>query len=90
MSFGKSTLLGCGRRKKKLQTWNEVRAIRKSFGHFVGRRTKVKNMGIVAVRNSTGVSVTSTKGKLEVLKTHYRHLGSYSVDSVLMIVGKRR
>ena len=25
--------------------------------------------------------VTSTKGKLEVLKTHYRHLGSCSVDS---------
>ena len=27
------------------------------------------------------MSVTSTKGKLEVLKTHYRHLGSCSVDS---------
>ena len=27
------------------------------------------------------MSVTSTKGKLEVLKTHYRYLGSCSVDS---------
>ena len=33
------------------------------------------------MRNSAGVSVTSTKGKLEVLKTHYRQLGSCSVDS---------
>ena len=33
------------------------------------------------MRNSAGVSVTSTKGKLEVLKTHYRHLVSCSVDS---------
>ena len=33
------------------------------------------------MRNSAGVPVTSTKGKLEVLKIHYRHLGSCSVDS---------
>ena len=42
---------------------------------------KGKKKGIVALMNSAGVSVTSTKGKLEVLKTHYRHLGSCSVDS---------
>ena len=58
-----------------------MRVIRKSFGPFVGRRTKGKKKGIVALRNSAGVSVTSTKGKLEELKTHYRHIGSYSVDS---------
>ena len=28
-----------------------------------------------------GVSVTSTKGKLEVLQKHYQHLGRASVDS---------
>ena len=31
--------------------------------------------------SSAGVSVTSKKERLEVLKTHYRHLGSCSVDS---------
>ena len=64
-----------------------MRVIRKSFGPFVGRRTKGKK-GIVALRNSAGVSVTSTKGKLEVLKTHYRHIASCSV--LLNIVGKSR
>ena len=54
---------------------------KKEFWAFVGRRTKDKKKGIVALRNSTSVSVTSTKGKLEVLKTHYRELGSCSVDS---------
>ena len=75
--------------EKKLQIWNEVvdkansdyEGNKKEFWVFVGRRTKGKKKGIVALRNSAGVSVTSTKGKLEVLKTHYRHLGSCSVDS---------
>ncbi|CAI8030171.1 hypothetical protein GBAR_LOCUS17111, partial [Geodia barretti] len=30
----------------------------------------------------------STKGKLEVLKRHYQQLGTCSVDTALMIVGK--
>ena len=51
------------------------------FWAFVGNRTKGKKKGIVALKNSAGVSVTTTKGKLEVLKTHYRHLGSCSADS---------
>ncbi len=85
--------------EKKLQIWNEVvdkansdyEGNKKEFWVFVGRRTKGKKKGILALRNSTGVSVTSTKGKLEVLKTHYRHLCSCSVDSAFeMIVGKRR
>ena len=33
-----------------------------------------------------GVCVTSTKGKLEVLKKHYQHLGRVSV----VVIGKRR
>ena len=73
--------------EKKLQIWNEVvdKANSDYEGNkkwaFVGRRTNGKKKRIVALRNSTGVSVTSTKGKLEVLKTHYRQLGSCSVDS---------
>ena len=39
---------------------------RKEFWAFVGRRTKGKRRGITALRNSAGVSVTSTKGELEV------------------------
>ena len=70
--------------EKKLQIWNEVvdkansdyEGIKNKFWPFVGRRTKGKKKGIVALRNSAGVSVTSTKGKLEVLKMHYRHQGS--------------
>ena len=74
--------------EKKLQIWNEVvhkpnseyDGSKKEFWAFVGRRTKGKK-GILAVRNSAGVSVTSTKGTLEVLKMHYRNLGLCSVDS---------
>ena len=43
--------------------------------------TKGKKKEIVALRNSSSVSVTGTKGKFEVFKTHYRQLGSCSVDS---------
>ena len=48
---------------------------------FVGRRTKAKNRGIDSLKGVEGVSVTSTKGKLEVLQKHYQHLGRVSVDS---------
>ena len=44
---------------------------RKEFWAFVGRRTKAKKNGIVALRNSAGISV-STKGKLDVLQSHYQ------------------
>ena len=54
---------------------------RKKIWPFVGRRTKGKRRGVSALRNSAGVSVTSTKGKLEVLKRHYQQLGTCSVDT---------
>ena len=54
---------------------------RKEFWASVGRRTEGKRRGITSFRNSAGVSVTSTRGKLEVLKRHYRHLGTRSVDT---------
>ena len=44
-------------------------------------RTKAKNRGTASLKGAEGVSVTSTKGKLEVLQKHYQHLGRVSVDS---------
>ena len=41
------------------------------------RRTKGRKGGVEALRNDSGVSVTSTKG---VLLSHYQRLGSCSVD----------
>ena len=75
--------------QKKLEVWNEVveransdfEGNRKEFWAFVCRRTKGKRKGITALRNSSGVSVNSTKGKLEVLKRHYQQLGTCSVDT---------
>ena len=52
-------------------------ANKKEFWSFVGRRTKGRKGGL---RNDSGVSVTSTKGKLKVLQSHYQRLGSCSVD----------
>ena len=46
-----------------------------------GRRTKGKKENITPLKSDTGVSVTSTRGKLEVLQGHYQHLGRISVDS---------
>ena len=60
---------------------------RKEFWAFVGRRTKGKRRGITALRNSAGVSVTSTKGKLEVLK---RNWALVVLIQLLMIVGRRK
>ena len=47
---------------------------RKEFWAFVGRSKKNK------LKSDAGVSVTSTRGKLEVLQKHYQHLGKISVD----------
>ena len=55
-----------------------MRGVGKNFGLL---RTKAKNRGNVFLKSVEGVSVTSTKGKLEVLQKHYEHLGRVSVDS---------
>ena len=68
--------------EKKFNVWNGVvekanadfEANKKSF---VGRRTKGRKGGVEALRNDSGVSVTS---KLKVLQSHYQRLGSCSVD----------
>ena len=46
---------------------------RKEFWAFVGRRTKGKKNNITFLKSDTGVSVTSTRGKLEALQRHYQH-----------------
>ena len=48
-----------------------------------------KKKGIIALRNSAGISVTSTKGKLEVLQSHYQKLSSCSVDAAFNDSWKR-
>ena len=68
--------------EKKLNVWNGVvekanadfEANKKEFLSFVGRRTKGRKGGVEALRNDSGVSVTSTKGKLKVLQSHYQRL----------------
>ena len=45
------------------------------------RRTRGKKRNIASLRGAEGVSVTSTKGKLEVLRKHYQNLGSMSLDN---------
>ena len=76
-------------REKKLAVWNEIvekvnvdfDGTRKEFWAFVGRRTKCKKRNIASLKNEAGVSVTSTKGKLEAFQKHYEHLGRVSIDS---------
>ena len=65
-------------REKKLTIWNEdVEKVnvhfdgsRKEFWAFVGRRMKGKKKNITSLKSDGGVSVTSTRGELEVLQKH--------------------
>ena len=74
-------------REKKLNIWREVvekantdfDGNKKEFCAFVGRRTKGKRKkNISSLKSEAGVSVTSTRGKLEVLQRHYQQLGKLS------------
>ena len=75
--------------EKKLNIWNElVEKVntdfdenRKEFWAFVGRKTKGKKKNIASLKSDTGMSITSTRGKLEVLQKHYQLLSKMSVDS---------
>ena len=55
---------------------------RNVFWAFVGRKSKGKNKNIASLKSDTGLSLTSTRGKLEVLQRHYQLLSKMSVDSV--------
>ena len=75
--------------KKKLNIWNElVEKVdtefdenKKEFWAFVSRKTKGKKKNIASLKSDTGMSITSTRGKLEVLQKHYQLLSKMSVDS---------
>ena len=56
--------------------------IGKSSGLFVGRKTKGKQKNITSLKSDTVLSLTSTRGKLEVLQKHYQLLSKMSVDGV--------
>ena len=76
--------------EKKLNIWNElVEKVntdfdenRKEFWAFVGRKSKGKNKNKASLKSDTGLSLKSTRGKLEVLQRHYQLLSRMSVDSV--------
>ena len=64
------------------ETNTDLDGSRKEFWAFVCRRTKGKNMtNIPSLKSEAGVSVTSTRGKLEVLQIHYQQLRKISLDS---------
>ena len=76
--------------EKKLNIWNElVEKVntdfdenRKEFWALVGRKSKGKKKNIASLKSDTGLSLTSTRAKLEVLQRHYQLLSKMSVDSV--------
>ena len=77
-------------REKKLNIWRgdvekantDFDGSKKEFWAFVGRRTKGKReKNIPLLKSEAGVSVTSTRGKLEILQRHYQQLGKLSSDS---------
>ena len=53
---------------------------RKEFWALIGRKTKGKKKNIASITNDTAMSITSTRGKLEVLQKHYQLLSKMSVD----------
>ena len=54
---------------------------KKQFWSLIGRRTKCKNKTISSLKSEAGISVPSTKGKLQILQQHYQLLGTSVVDS---------
>ena len=52
--------------------------IGKISGHLLVENQKVK----IKIKSDTGLSLTSTRGKLEVLERHYQLLSKMSVDTV--------
>ena len=55
---------------------------RKEFWAFVSRRTKGRmKKNIPSLKSEAGVSITSTRGKLEVLQRHYQQLSKLTLES---------
>ena len=55
---------------------------RKELWAFVCRKSKGKKKNISSLKSDTGLSLTSTRGKLEVLQRHYQLLSKMGVDGV--------
>ena len=76
-------------RSKKIKAWNKVveevnndyDGSRKQFWSFVSRKSRGKKGTISSLRNESGISVSSVKGKLEILEKHYENLGKLGVDN---------
>ena len=64
--------------EKKLDMWNNIvekanqdfEGNTKQFWFFVGQRTKCKNKTISSLKSEAGISVSSTKGKLQILQNN--------------------
>ena len=56
--------------------------IGKSSGHLLVENQNGEKKNIASLKSDTGLSLTSTRGKLEVLQRHYQLLSKMSVDSV--------
>ena len=75
--------------EKKLNIWNELvdkvntdfDENRREFWAFVGRKSKGKKY-LASLKSDTGLALTSTRDKLEVLQRHYHLSSKMSVDSV--------
>ena len=68
--FGKSLL------RKLIQT---LMRIGKSSGLlYIGMKTKGKKKNISSLKSDTGMYITSTRGKLEMLQKHYQLLSKMS------------
>ena len=75
--------------EKKLDMWHNIvekasqdfESIKKQVWSFVSRKTNCKNKTISSLKSEAGISVSSTKGKLQILQQHYQLLGTSVVDS---------
>ena len=51
-----------------------VDKIKKNLWTFVGSKTKGKNKNITSLTSDTGLSLTSKRGKLEMLQNYYQRV----------------
>ena len=84
--------------EKMLNIWNELvekvntdfDEYKKELWTFVGRKTNFKKKNITSLKSDTGMPITSTRGKLEVLQKHYQLLSKMVWLVSLMQTGRRR
>ena len=59
------------------------------FSAFGGKKSKGGKKNIASLKSDTGLSLKSTRGKLEVLQRNYQLLSKISVDSVFDVHWKK-